>query len=266
MKPYYHEERSGITIYHGDCREVLPQIEAADLVVTSPPYLDRRTYGGRFFDWFDVVPGAFAVIKLSASAQVLVNLGVITIDGSVVRYWDALISRAESRGLSLAGWYVWDKGQGYPGKFYTLAPSHEFIFHFAAGRIEPERWVPCKEAGAVNDAKGSRRENGSVSDKASGYGRLIKDFKSLDSVIRIQPLLSDRERTGHPAQFPSALAYSLVKSWPGSVLDPFMGSGTTLRAAKDLGRRAIGIEIEERYCEIAAKRLSQEVLFAEATP
>lgn len=68
--------------------------------------------------------------------------------------------------------------------------------------------------------------------------------------------------TGHPAVYPLELAawmINLVCASGARVLDPFMGSGTTLRAAKDLGRKAIGIEVEERYCEIAARRLSQEV-------
>jgi len=75
---------------------------------------------------------------------------------------------------------------------------------------------------------------------------------------------ASHEELVHPTQKPEALMlWCLSTRWTstGDVLDPFMGSGTTLRAAKDLGRRAIGIEIEERYCEIAARRLSQEVLF-----
>jgi site-specific DNA-methyltransferase (adenine-specific) len=87
-------------------------------------------------------------------------------------------------------------------------------------------------------------------------------WTTRDNVIRVRDDVRSDPTREHPTQKPLALMRWCVELFPGAetILDPFMGSGTTLRAAKDLGRKAIGIEIEERYCEIAAKRLSQEVL------
>lgn len=93
------------------------------------------------------------------------------------------------------------------------------------------------------------------------HGKPINEMKVADSVIDIQR--SVEANTGHPAVFPVELPKKIIEIFTQSnklILDPFMGSGTTLRAAKDLNRKAIGIEIEEKYCEIAVQRLKQEVL------
>ena len=91
---------------------------------------------------------------------------------------------------------------------------------------------------------------------------LVYGKNTFDVDCKVFEPSSDGQMIGHPCQKPMRLLRWLVSGskTTGIVLDPFMGSGTTLRAAKDLGRKAIGIEIEERYCEIAAKRCAQEVL------
>jgi site-specific DNA-methyltransferase (adenine-specific) len=121
---------------------------------------------------------------------------------------------------------VWDKGPGVGMGALDIPwkPNHEEIYVYGFG------WVGHRGSGVL-------RFNG-----PGAYAQMLSDCT-------------------HPNGKPLPLMMELVsKCPPGTVVDPFMGSGTTLRAAKDLGRRAIGIEIEERYCEIAAKRLSQRVL------
>lgn len=251
MKPYY--ENGGVTIYHGDCREVLPTLEPVDLVFTSPPYLNQRDYELKSFDWDDVVPRALSSVILGPEGQMLINLGLVHKDGCIVRYWDSLF---DAMPMPLFGWYVWDQGFGIPGDWRgRLASSHEWIFHFCAQPKRPEKWVRSKTFGRKISG-GLRVKDGSVKQHA-GTGNPVSPFKIPDSVFRITREM--RRDIDHPARFPLSLAAAIIQTWPGTILDPFMGVGTTLRAAKDLGRRAIGIEIEEQYCEIAAKRLGQEV-------
>lgn len=262
MKPYY--EHAGITIYCGDSREVVPQLEPVDIVFTSPPYLDQREYTKKCTDkWVDVVPPVLSSVQVKDDGQVLVNLGLVHRNGEVIEYWNDLTASMRAASFRLFGWYVWDKGVVVPGLFGgRLAPRHEWIFHFnRAGRAlnKTERSI-C--AGRKVTSSGVRQKNGKRNHRPAGKSHAAT--KIPESVISVAPHFGNEE---HPAVFPEKLAKKAISWWDGAVLDPFMGSGTTLRAAKDLGRRAIGIEIEERYCEIAAKRLEQEVLDfgAEAT-
>ena len=259
MKPYY--SHAGITIYHGDCREVLPRLEFVHLVVTSPPYMDLRVYEGRSVQW-EIVPEALSLCNLRDDGQMLVNLGMVHRDGAVVEYWSDLRRSLEAQGLKLAGWYVWDKGYGMPGDWAgRLAIAHEFIFHFRRQACKVNKTKPCTYAG-LQKTRTQRNRDGSF--HAFSHGGPVQDFKVPDSVLRITPQRDGGAwNAAHPAIFPVELpgeliaAFSRIGDW---VIDPFCGSGTTLLAAKELGRHAIGIEIEEKYCEIAAKRLSQEVL------
>jgi site-specific DNA-methyltransferase (adenine-specific) len=219
--PYYEHE--GITIYHGDCREILPNIEAdtVDLVLTDPPYLVG--YKGRWgSDWMPIANDETDDWLIPAFSEMY---RVLKSDGLMVSFYgwprvDAFMAAWRTCGFKPVSHMVWIKnvwGLGY----YTRG-QHEPLFVLAMPDTKkPER--------AISDVIEFNRVTNPVhpTEKPVGALRPVIEAMSLDG---------------------------------GTVLDPFMGSGTTLRAAKDLGRRCIGIEIEEKYCEIAAKRLQQSVM------
>lgn len=260
VKPYYQD--SAVTIYHGDCREILPQIEPVDFVFTSPPYGDQRAYeSNTAIVWDDLVPPALASLRLSPQGQMIVNLGLITRDGEIVEYWQTLIASLRREGYRFAGWYVWDQSFGLPGNWAgRFGPSHEWLLHFNRMGVDPVKFVPCQVRRGTVNGSGLRRRDGTTAPRMSGDGQPYGTHKIPDSVVRVCREASRvGEEAEHPARFPIALPFSVLPAFTGTICDPFMGSGTTLLAAKELGRRATGIEIEEKYCEIAAKRMSQEV-------
>lgn len=196
MKPYY--EHKGIVIYHGDCREVLPELEA-DAVVTDPPY------GLKFRE----------------------------------TYWDAEIPKWLELARSMS-----------PLVIFTTAPTTLWDY-------PRPNWVLCWARPAAMSRTSYGTFNHWTPVVVYGKGKWNPDFKSIHAMV----VGNENAGLQHPSPKPEELMRWLIEGTEAqTILDPFMGSGTTLRAAKDLGRRAIGIEIEERYCEIAAKRLSQEVL------
>lgn len=218
-EPYYSDDH--VTIYHADCREVLPSL-TFDCIVSDPPYgIGVQT------NYRDRQRGALAVCNNFAPIRGddepfdpawLLEFDVPTVLFGANHYAAELPSSPS--------WIVWDKLDGLTSDravgFNDQADA-ELIWTNIGGpaRIMRQRWMGAMKAG--RDAS-SRRQ--------------------------------------HPTQKPVELMTRLVGMTDGVVADPFMGSGTTLRAAKDLGRKAIGIELEERYCETAAKRCAQEVLFA----
>ena len=209
MKPYYEHE--GVTIYHGDCREILPHVKA-DAVVTDPPYgIAYRSNRGADHD---EVCG-----DLDTAVRDWVLAALPGVPSLVFGRWD--VPRPPGTRQRL----IWSKAPD-PGMGDLSSPwgcSDEEIYVLGSG------FTGRRGSNVITFPK--------VPVGAKGVGR------------------------DHPTPKPRALMVHLVERCPpGVILDPFMGSGTTLRAAKDLGRKAIGIEIEERYCEIAAKRLAQEVL------
>jgi DNA modification methylase len=236
MKPYY--EHGGITIYHGDCREVIPSLipDSVDLIVSDPPYGVMWESGHRQKN-FGLIVGDDS--KESAIEGTRLALSLLKRGRHVYLFGQyPLLSLPLSEPVEL----IWDKQNQNSGDLgLPWGNQHEYI-QFAVYNI-------------------------SNANRAAGAGRYSARMRK-GSVLRcLRP--NGSAVCNHPTEKPVRLLRELIESSScigETVLDHFAGSGSTLVAAQMESRRAIGIEIEERYCEIAAKRLSQEVLdFAEAT-
>jgi DNA modification methylase len=204
--PYYNQ--NGITIYHGDCRNILPTLDRADLVLTDPPYGIGRdgkppstsTHGGHKgydFKGWDQAPVDDATLRLVlAAGRDAIVFGA--------NYYPQVLPPSP-------GWIVWDKGQRIDQADGELA----FTTRLAPLRVFILNRVALQTDGAV-----------------------------------------------HPTQKPEALILWCISLFPSArtVIDPFMGSGTTLAAAKRLGLTAIGIDIHQEYCDLAIRRLRQGAL------
>ena len=209
MNPYYDDGQ--ITIYHGDCREILPSLEPVDLVLTDPPYgigeaagknksrtrlAIAQDFGDDAWDDAPIAQDLMACVLAAGSTQIIFG----------GNYYDLPPTSC---------WLIWDKENGA-----SDFADCEMAWTNMAQAVRLFRW--------------------------QWHGFIQGDMKH-------------KERRQHPTQKPvPVMRWCIEQSkTTGTILDPFMGSGTTLRAAKDLNRKVIGIELEERYCEIAAKRMAQ---------
>ena len=212
MTPYY--EADGITIFHGDCREVLPGLGKVDLVLTDPPYNVGKDYGRHN----DSMP-----------------------DSEYESWCGDIVGRC----LKCADNQFWVAPRYRLGLWLSLLPgAHLVVIRRGASGPIRQGWSDQFEI-ALSVGK---------------PGQCLPDLWD-DIRLKEEGYFFREETFGHPGYTPKLImerAISLLSE--SSVIDPFCGTGTTLVAAKLLGRRAIGIELEERYCEIAARRLAQGVL------
>ena len=212
ITPYYQDE--SVTIYHGDCREILPTLPKVDLVLTDPPYGTKAHFGSDSY-------------SRTHQRRAGSNMESYEWDNEPVDL--DLLSGCLSLGSRACCW---------GGNYYSMPPSPAWLVW---DKVNTGKFSDCELAW-------------------TNYGCAARVKRHMwNGMIR----KGREQRNGHPTQKPLAVIKWCIELCPGcpqTILDPFMGSGTTLRAAKDLGRKAIGIEIEERYCEIAAERMRQEVL------
>lgn len=216
LKPYYQDD--AVTLYHGDCREIVPQLGRFDLLLTDPPYVISTSGGG-----------------IGGQRKYLSDIKGFTDAGFDMSILDAfdnwfcfcakeqlieLLQKASKNRWMLVNW---NKPNPTPLSNGNYLPDTEYIVH----SFQPKRCF------------GSYREKSRYIEYPAQQHNLHPNEKPIPVISK---LIALGTQTGE------------------TILDPFAGSGTTGRAAKDLGRKCTLIEREERYCEIAARRMAQEVL------
>lgn len=249
-----------IDLRHGDCLELMKNIPDAhvDLIVTSPPYDNLRSYNGNIDQW------SFEKFKLIANEM----FRIVKPGGVVV--WivaDATVKGSEtgssfkqalhfmSCGFNLHDTMIWQKtGNGCLGSMKAYAQVFEYMFVFTKGRIKTTNLI-CDRQNKIQC--GTVRVNHSLVDGRGSYREITrKPFGKRFNIWQI----NQQQKSQHPAPFPEQLATDHILSWSNSddiVLDPFMGSGTTGVACVNTERNFIGIELDQGYFEIAQKRIDE---------
>ena len=254
-----------VTLYHGDCLEVLKTLDAGsvDLTVTSPPYDNLRTYGKDFdadaFDWHPIIAELYRVTK--PGGVVVWVVADATINGSETGTSFKQALWAMECGFNLHDTMIYEvAGTGAKGSHYAYWQAFEFMFILSKGRavtVNRLRDRQNKQSGKNQSTSTKYRALG-VRDKGDGY--VTQDYGVRTNIWRYAVGANGDDATEHPAPFPEALARDHIASWsnPGDVvLDPMMGSGTTGKMAVLEGRRFIGIEIDPAYFAIAERRIAE---------
>lgn len=229
MKPYYQDDL--VTLYHGDSMDILPELGTGSVhhVVTDPPYVlqagSSSKQGSKTGGWADMMNAAYWFTAWYRECKRIVQgTGSMWSFGNW-RTLPAMQRAAIDSDFPATSLLIWDKGSIGPAGPQALRSQHEVCMVMA-------------------------QEGFKVLDRSQGDVMKVLGFQS--------------KATGHPAEKPVALLRRVVEltgARPGqTILDPFTGSGTALVAAAELGVRSVGIEAEERWCEVAAKRLAQQPL------
>jgi site-specific DNA-methyltransferase (adenine-specific) len=245
VTPYYADE--AVTLYHGDCREILPALGVtADCIVADPPYGETSLKWDRWPDgWLDAAAGATRSLWCFGSFRMFME------------------HRDDFAAWRLSQDVIWRKQQGTGFTADRFRRVHESVTHWYRGDWHGMHHETPR---IIHTGPDSRHGHHGGDDHVAHMGA-IANKAWTDDGTRLMPSVIDvpnmHKRAIHPTEKPPGILTPLIAySCPlgGLVIDPFAGSGSTLDAARQTGRRAIGIEADERYCELAARRLSQGVL------
>ena len=251
-------------IIEGDCLEVMRQLEdgSVDMVLTSPPYDNLRTYKGYTFPFESIAKEIFRVVKDGGVVVWVVNDATINGTESGTSFKQALFFKEV--GFNIHDTMIFRKRNPIP-QIYRKRYNNEFeyMFVFSKGLVLTHNpiMVPCLHAGL--ELNGTTYKNYSKHEqKREKMAKPVKEEKLKGNIWEyvVGKNLEDQEAKGHPAPFPCKLALDHISSWSNEgdlVLDPMCGSGTTCKVARELGRNYIGIDISHEYCKIAIERLDQ---------
>jgi len=262
-----------LRLLNDDCRNALKKIPdgAIDLIITSPPYADqrKRTYGGvsadNYVNWFmPIADELFRVLKPTGSF--VLNIKERVVNGERHTYVMELIIEMRKRGWLWTEEYIWHKRNCYPGKWPNrFRDAWERCLHFNKHKkfnmYQEQVMVP------MGDWRHRRLKSLSETDRkrdeskvGSGFGKKIENWIGRDKAYptNVLHLATECGNKNHSAAFPEGLPewfISLFTKAGDTVLDPFLGSGTTMYVSQRLGRNAIGIEMVAEYCERIADEL-----------
>lgn len=258
----------------GDSLEAMKTIpnESIDLIITSPPYADNRknTYGGikpsEYVEWF--IPYAKECYRvLKSDGTFILNIKEKVVNGERSTYVIELILELRKHGWIWTEEFIWHKKNCVPGKWpnrfrdawercLQFNKSKKFNMYQDAVKVPIGDWASSRLKNLTQKDK-IRCE----SETKSGFGKNISNWENRDMVYpsNVIYMATECSNKNHSAVFPKELPKWFIKLFTKEgdvVLDPFLGSGTTLIACKELNRNGIGIEISEEYCDIAKERLS----------
>ncbi len=241
-------QKDDITIYCGDNLEIMPELDPVDLVVTSPPYNCGKEYEDNLSSTAylkfltDSLNGISESMKMGARICVNVPPNICQ-NGKWIQNLQLLMVALFNSPLKVKDVVVWDQycGDSSPARGSWMSASCPNLRHQTEYIIlgYKDKWHHGKGQSSFIDS--------------NDFITLVKDIWKFNA---------ETNRKNHPAPFPSDLPNRCIKLLSFTtdlILDPFLGSGTTLVAAKQLGRKAIGIEIEEKYCEIAVNRIEKAI-------
>jgi len=271
-------------LFLGDCREVLKDLpdDSVDLIFTSPPYADQRrnTYGGihpdKYVEWF--LPTTEQLLRvLKPTGTFVLNIKEKVVNGERSTYVIELILEMRKQGWLWTEEFIWHKKNCYPGKWpnrfrdawerlLQFNKSKNFNMYQDAVRVPMGNWAKTRLKNLSETDK--KRDNSRV---GSGFGKNISNWLERDMAYptNVLHLATECNNRKHSAVFPEGLPEWFIKLFtqPGdTVLDPFMGSGTTVIVANRMGRNGIGIDIVHEYYKMVEDEFRPATMMLLETP